>query len=100
MFNWNWKDYMASQETTPDHHFWLELDPKEKAALTHALHGRDTDLTGKQLTALREQVKVCRRVEGPKLMEARLDWDELEQTALKQGCSQVDVIFDRAKGKE
>lgn len=89
-----------SKTPEPDHHFWLELYASEREAIVLSLRGKDTGLTTKQLTALRDRVRDARRFDGPKLDEATLDWAELEAAAVKQGCSQADVIWDRGKGKE
>ena len=99
----DWRDFLAKQQTpgpTPDHHYELELDPHEMRALSLSLTGRDSGLTGEQTVTLKERLKDARRVEGPRLPDAKLDWDELEATAALQGCSAADVIYDRAKGKD
>src|SRR4051812_41060499 len=99
----DWRDYLASQkpkkDPPPDFHYWLELDPHEHDALHELVHGRDSGLSTTQTVTLRERLRDARRITGPRLVEARLDWDELEATASKQGCSAADVFFDRAKGK-
>jgi hypothetical protein len=47
--------------------------------------------------SIERELQLARRMEGER---ARLPWRELEAEARRQGVSVIDVLFDRAHGRE
>lgn len=80
-----------------DHYFEVELTPRQRDALLAVVRrGPHFEGLGRvESDELREALKSPRRVEGT-LFREKLPWDDLEAEAERQGCSVVDVFFDRA----
>ena len=81
-----------------DHHWEVELTAAQRLALLDLILGKRKPRR-EILKSLLEAVGKARRLEGP-LLPGKLDWEEIEREAKRQGCSAADLIWDRARGRE
>lgn len=86
------------EEPKDEHYYEVELTPIQRYALLDILNERK--LPPVRITnSIINAVATGRRI-GTKLIRERLNWSELEGEARRQGVSVIDILFDRAKGKD
>jgi len=83
------------QWTGHDEYFELTVPPDLMVALGDLLEGKR--VPGEAITRLQTVWQFGRRV---KLPYARLPWGELELEAKRQGISEAEVLWDRARAKD
>lgn len=86
-----------AREEAPKTHLEVEFTHRMRDALVALLEG-EAGITESTKTLLLRQLKTAREIDQP-LFAARLDWDELEAEAKRQGCDVLDVFWDRAGQK-
>lgn len=79
------------------HYFEVELTPVQRDALLLLLDGGHVPAGA--VADLAAAVRDARRIDAP-LFRERLDWPELEREARRQGVSVIDILWDRAHGRE
>ncbi len=88
--------YDRAKEEKPDHHFCVDLLPKERERLLALLEeGRNPTIAERR--ALTAKIKYCVRRDGDPLPVASLDWKRAEREAKRRGGSMADYLWDFPK---
>jgi hypothetical protein len=86
------------KEDDDSFYYEIELTPRQRYALLDILNQRKRPPV-RVTNSIIHAVAQARHI-GTKLLRERLDWKELEREAKRQGCSVVDILFDRAHASE
>lgn len=98
-------EWMRGQPPAPspeqEHYFEVEITPKQKFALLALVRARMKEASKAQSAfwrGLETTLVSSRRFDG-RLLDAHLDWADLEAEAERQGVSAADVLWDRMGDK-
>ncbi|MGH2954682.1 MAG: hypothetical protein ACRD2Z_03285 [Thermoanaerobaculia bacterium] len=80
------------------HYFEAELTSRQREALILVLAGRGAAVGPSERKELAQALALARRIDRP-LRRERLDWEELEAEARRQGVGAAEIIFDRAQSR-